>query len=204
MAGLPTNQRDQLMLGVGIIGIVGAFAYWYLVYQKKAVEIETQTTRLEKLDVSNNRAKALLARGTVEQMQAESKLLQENLDLIRTLIPASNEVPALLDQILGAARRVGLEQDSFVPGSVVEGEGFDAYRYRLSFNGTYHQIGELLTAIGSLRRIIVPVNLSLSPAPPGSSSLRVAPGEQILNANFDIQTYVVRTAPPAAPARGNN
>jgi type IV pilus assembly protein PilO len=195
MAGLPTNQRDQLMLGVGIIGILGAAAYWYLVFNPKATEIETQVARMEKLDASNNRAKALLARGTVEQMQAESKILQDNLNLIRTLIPAGNEVPALLDQILGAARRVGLEQDSFVPGSVVEGEVFDTYRYRLSFNGTFHQIGELLTAIGSLRRIIAPVNLSLTPAPDGSSSLRVGPGEQILNANFDIQTYVVRTAP---------
>lgn len=200
MAGLPTNQRDQIMFGVGFLGLVGAFIYWYVVFQPKAETILTQEARMEKLDASNNRAKALLARGTVEQMQAESKLLQDNLDLIRTLIPAGNEVPALLDQILGAARRVGLEQDSFVPGSVVEGESFDTYRYRLSFNGTYHQIGELLTAIGSLRRIIAPVNLSLVTAPAGSSSLRVAPGEQILNANFDIQTYVVRTA----PGRGAN
>lgn len=200
MAGLPTNQRDQAMLAVGVLSLVGAFAYWYLPYTKKAEALTTQEARVEKLDASNNRAKALLARGTVEQMQAESQVLRDNLDLIRTLIPAGNEVPALLDQILGAARRVGLEQDSFVPGSVVEGEVFDTYRYRLSFNGTYHQIGELLTAIGSLRRIIAPVNLSLSPAPAGSSSLRVAPGQQILNANFDIQTYVVRTAPPEGGA----
>jgi type IV pilus assembly protein PilO len=200
MAGLPTNQRDQIMLFVGILGIVGGAAYWNFVWTPKSETLATQETRLEKLDRENNRAKALLARGTVEEMQAESKLLQDNLDLIRTLIPAGNEVPALLDQILGAARRVGLEQDSFVPGAVVEGEVFDTYRYRLSFNGTYHQIGELLSAIGSLRRIIAPVNLSLTPAPEGSSSLRVAPGEQILNANFDIQTYVVRTA----PAEGGN
>lgn len=200
MAGLPTNQRDQILLFVGILGIVGGAAYWNFVWTPKDETLKTQEARVEKLDASNNRAKALLARGTVEQMQAESKLLQDNLDLIRTLIPASNEVPALLDQILGAARRVGLEQDSFVPGAVVEGEVFDTYRYRLSFNGTYHQIGQMLTAIGSLRRIMAPVNVSLTPAPEGSSSLRVAPGEQILNANFDIQTYVVRTA----PAEGGN
>ncbi len=193
MAGLPTNQRDQLMLFVGIIGIVGAAAYWNFVWTPKAETLVTQESRLEKLDRENNRAKALLARGTVEEMQAEAKLLQDNLDLIRTLIPVSNEVPALLDQILGAARRVGLEQDSFNPGAVVEGEGFDTYRYRLSFNGSYHQIGELLTAIGSLRRVIAPVNLSLAPATSGSRASRSAPGEQVLNATFEIQTYVVRT-----------
>jgi len=195
MAGLPTNQRDQIMLAVGVLGIVGAAAYWNFVYTPKAATIVTQEERLEKLDATNNRAKALLARGTVEQMRAEAKLLGDNLALIRTLIPASNEVAALLDQILAAARRVGLEQDSFVPGSVVQGETFDTYRYRLSFNGTYHQIGEMLTAIGSLRRIMAPVNVSLTPAASGGSRLRVAEGEQVLNANFDIQTYVLRTAP---------
>lgn len=197
MAGMPTNQRDQLMLFVGILGIVGAALYWNFVFTPKAAEIEVQVARLEKLDATNNRAKAMLARGTVEQMREEAKVLSDNLSLIRTLIPAGNEVPALLDQILGAARRVGLEQDSFVPGAVVEGETFDTYRYRLSFNGTYHQIGEMLTAIGSLRRIMAPVNVSLSPAPEGSTRLRVQPGEQVLNANFDIQTYVLRAAAPA-------
>lgn len=150
---------------------------------------------MERLDASNQRAKALLARGTVEQMREEAKVLQDNLALMRTSIPASNEVPALLDQILGAARRVGLEQDSFVPGSVVQGEAFDTYRYRLSFNGTYHQIGELLASIGSLRRIMSPVNLSLTPTPDGRSRLRANPGEQLLTANFEIQTYVVRSTP---------
>lgn len=194
MAGMPTNQRDQVMLFVGILGIVGAALFWNFVYTPKAEALVAQEGRLEKLDATNNRAKAMLARGTVEQMREEAKVLADNLSLIRTLIPAGNEVPALLDQILGAARRVGLEQDSFVPGAVVEGETFDTYRYRLSFNGTYHQIGEMLTAIGSLRRIMAPVNVSLSPAPQGSTRLRVQPREQVLNANFDIQTYVLRSA----------
>lgn len=193
MAGLPTNQRDQLMLFVGILGILIAGAYWYLMFEPKSLELAEMTTRLERLDATNQRAKALLARGTVEELRAESELLKGNLDLMRTLIPASNEVPALLDQIVGAARRTGLQQQSFVPGATVEGEVFDTYRYRMAFSGSYHQIGELLTAIGSLRRVIAPVNLNLD-----VSSVQErggSPSVQMLNATFDIQTYVVRTAP---------
>lgn len=196
MAGLPTNQRDQLMLFVGILGILGAGAYWYLVYTPKSDELGTLRTQVERLDASNQRAKALLARGTVEELRAEAKLLQDNLDLMRTLIPAGNEVPALLDQIVGAARRTGLEQQSFVPGATVQGEVFDTYRYRMAFSGNYHQIGELLTAIGSLRRIIAPVNLSLTPSTAARADNAPA-GEQLLSANFDIQTYVLRAAAPA-------
>jgi len=194
MAGLPTNQRDQIMLLVAVAGFLGAVAYWNWVYSPADVALDTTRQHIEKLDVSNQRAKAVMARGSVEKLQAESKLLAGNLELMRSLIPAGNEVPALLDQILGAARRTGLEFSNFAPTATVPGESFDTYRFKMSMQGSYHQIGELLAAIGSLRRVIVPVNVSLT-----ASTTRAAranrPDERILTANFDIQTYVVRTQP---------
>jgi type IV pilus assembly protein PilO len=195
MAGLPTNQRDQAMLLVAVVGILGAGAYWNWVYSPKEAELDVTRARIERLEASNQRARAVLARGTVEQLQEESKRLQANLNLMRTLIPTSNEVPALLDQVLGAARRVGLEFSNFAPSATVQGESFDTYRFRISMQGNYHQIGQLLSTIGSLQRVIVPANLTLGP-----STSRMAratrPDERILNATFDIQAYVARTAAP--------
>ena len=194
MAGLPTNQRDQIMLAVGVAGILGAVSFWNWIYSPNDLKLDTTREHIERLDVSNQRAQAIMARGSAEQLQVESKRLEANLDLMRTLIPAGNEVPALLDQILGAARRTGLEFSNFAPAATVPGESFDTYRFRMSMQGSYHQIGELLAAIGSLRRVIVPVNVSLT-----ASTTRAAranrPDERILTANFDIQTYVVRTKP---------
>ena len=199
MAGLPRNQRDQIMLVVGIIGIALGGLYYYFMYAPKTLVLEELTARVERLDASNQRAKAVMARGTVEQMRAEAEMLQDNFDLMRTLIPASNEVPALLDQILGAARRTGLQFSNFAPSATIQGAQFDTYRFRMSMQGSYHEIGELLTAIGSLRRIIAPINLSLALSPVGGTPIRNArvrsPEEPLLTANFDIQTYVIKSAP---------
>ncbi len=192
MAGLPTNQRDQIMLLVGFLGIAAAGLYWNFMYSPKNVTLQATRDHIEQLDASNQRAKAIMARGSVEQLQEESKRLQANLDLMRTLIPSSNEVPALLDQILGAARRTGLEFSNFAPTGTIQGETFDTYKFRMSVQGSYHQVGELLAGIGSLRRIIVPANVSLA-----VSNTREAranrPEERILTANFEIQTFVIRT-----------
>jgi type IV pilus assembly protein PilO len=185
------------MLLVGIVGLALAGLYYYFVYDKKSVELEALTQRVERIDASNQRAKAIVARGTVEELRAEAEILRDNLDLMRTLVPVSNEVPALLDQILGAARRTGVEFSNFAPSGTIQGEQFDTYRFRMSLQGSYHQIGELLTAIGSLRRIIAPINLSLAPSAGTSPSARargVDPEQPMLTANFDIQTYVVKTA----------
>lgn len=192
MAGMPTNQRDQAMLLVGLLGLALAGAWWYFKYDPKTVEIEALSRHVAQLDSANQRAKAIMARGSVEQLQAESKRLQANLDLMRTLIPTGNEVPNLLDQMLGAARRTGLEISGFTPGQVVQGETFDTIKFRMSMQGSYHQIGALLTAVGGLRRIIVPMNVSLAPS--GSREARESePDNRILTAQFEIQTYVAKT-----------
>lgn len=199
MAGLPQNQRDQVMLLVGIVGLALAGLYYQFRYTPKAVELEALTARVEKLDAQNQRAKAIVARGSVEELKAEAERLRDNLELMRTLIPTSNEVPALLDEIIGAARRTGLDFSNFAPSGVTQGAEFDTYRFRMSIQASYHEVGELLTAIGSLRRIIAPINLTLSPAPQGGTQLRNARPRRVdeprLTANFDIQTYVVKTAP---------
>jgi type IV pilus assembly protein PilO len=195
MAGLPTTQRDQILLAVGILGIAGAAAFYFLWSTKRADEREVLTARIERLDASNNRARALLARGTVEELRAEAQTLQDNLRVLRRLIPSGNEVPALLDQIVGAARRTGLDIESFAPGPQVQGELFDTYRYGMNMKGTYHEIAEMLTAIGSLPRIIAPVNLRLAPLT-AVEQRRVRPDQRMLTASFDIQTYVVKTGTP--------
>lgn len=196
MAGLPQNQRDQAMLIVGIVGIAIAGLYWNFVYDPKTTELGALEARIEKLDTQNQRSRAQVARGSVEDLRVEAERLRDNLELMRTLVPASNEVPALLDQILGAARRTGLEFSNFAPSGQVPGETFDTYRFRMSMTGSYHEIGSLLSEIGSLRRIIVPINLSLVRAQASRArGARPSPADEpLLTANFDIQTFVVRTA----------
>ncbi len=194
MAGMPTSQRDQLMVVAGVVAILGAVAFFFLRYGPEELKLMGTRAHIVLLDESNQRAKEFIASGSVVQIEEESKRLEENLDLMRTLIPAGTEVPALLDQIFGAARRTGLAFSSFSPAAIVQGETFDTYRFRMSMEGSYHQIGELLTAIGSLGRIIVPLNVALS-ASTATAAKVTRPEEQILSASFDIQTYVIRPAP---------
>lgn len=208
MALLPTSQRDQTLFFVAFLGIVGAGAFWYFVYDPKSVELDKTAVHVDSLDAGNQRAKAQLAKGTVAQVRAESERLRANLDLMRTLVPASNEVPALLDQVSTATKRAGLDLGLIEPAPVIQGDQFDMYRYKLRVVGDYHQVGEMLSNIGAMTRIVAPINLQLQisntpSALKGASAVRVP-----LNASFEIQTYAVKTAandnaqrPPAKPAK---
>ena len=196
MALLPTNQNDKNKLLVGVLAVIAAFAYWNWVFEPKSVELAAKREHVEALDQSNQRAKAEMAKGSVNELRAQAEQYRQNLELMRQLVPTGNEVPALLDQVSTAARRVRLDIGTVEPLPTIVGDQFDTYRYRLAIGGDYHALGEFLTNVGSLPRIIAPVNLSLSPVqmPPGSR-IGLGANEQFLRANFEIQTYVAKSGP---------
>ena len=197
MAGLPTNQRDQAMLAVGLLMLVGAAAYWYFVDDPKnngPDGLARTAQHVDSLNAINQRAKAQLARGSVAKIRAEADSLRRNLDLLRTLVPAQSDLPALYDEVSNAARREGLDLAGINPQPPIEGELFDTYRSRIKLNASYHDVASVLTNIASLDRIVSPINVLLTPT---AAAAGTRPGEQPLAAQFEIQTYVVRTAPPA-------
>jgi type IV pilus assembly protein PilO len=196
MASLPTSQRDQAMLAVCILAVVGAGAYWYFVDSPKRVELAKLAAHVDTLDQLNQKARSQLARGSVARFKQEAESLRANLEVLRTLVPAANEVPALINQVSTAARRVRLELGGIDPEPVIEGDLFDTHRYRVKLTGSYHEIGEVLANIGSLSRIVAPMNLQLTLP---SGTVKAVPGKQALAATFQIQTYVVRTAPKGQP-----
>ena len=71
----------------------------------------------------------------------------------------------------------------------VVGDQFDTYRYKLSVSGGYHAVGEFLTNVGSLTRIVSPVNVSITAA-----AQRTKNATSGLDARFVVQTYVSKGA----------
>jgi type IV pilus assembly protein PilO len=112
-------------------------------------------------------------------------------------------VPSLLEQVSTAARRVGLDLGAVEPEPVIPGEQFDTYRYRIKVLGDYHALGAFMANVGSLTRIMAPVNLQLKPrlagAAAGANARRPLVTRQPLESSFQIQTYVARGAPAPAP-----
>src|SRR5258705_12611613 len=202
MALLPTSQRDQKMMLVCIAALGLGFAYWYMLWTPANTELDAVQTRVEALQNVNQTAKSELAQGKTAQLRAETEHYSQDLEVMRELVPTANEVPVLLEQVSTAARRVGLDISDVQPLPQMNGDQYDAYKYRMSVRGTYQEIGDFLTNVGTLQRIVAPINVSLNPSPVDPRKIK-APRQQSLDARFEIQTYVARTAPTvkAGPAR---
>jgi type IV pilus assembly protein PilO len=202
MALLPTTRRDQLML-VAVIGALGiGYLYYDYLWKPKSTELDLLKARIDTLEVQNEAARRDIARGTAGKVKEEAERLRRLLAVMRQLVPTANEVPALLEQVSTAARQTGLDISGVTPLGVVPGDVFDTYRYRVGVTGSYHRISQFLNNIGSLTRIVAPMNVQLNPT--SRSSVQRRTTESALDASFEIQTYVAKTAPPAVPAAGTN
>ena len=194
------TKREKSWAGIGLGAVLLLAAYWYLLYTPKTVELNAIQIHVDSLDKMNQQAKADIATGSLQKLRAQSAEYEQSLKVMQQLVPRSNEVPALLEDISTAARRVGLDLATVEPMPVLPGEQFDTYRYKLAVIGGYHPVGQFLSNVGSLNRIIAPVTMTIKLHPvAGKTKGSVKKGESIIDTEFQVQTYVARTTPYVPP-----
>lgn len=196
--GANMTTREQSLAGVAIVALMLIGAYWYFLYSPKSEQLDALDQRIVKIESLNQRARRDVAHGSIDSLRAEVARDARVLETVQMLVPTRNEVPALLEDVSTAARRVGLDLASVEPLAVIGGDDFDTYRYKISVIGHYHAIGQFLTNVGSLRRIVAPVTLEVKPAVASNrrgQQNRVSAERPQLQSTFQIQTYVARAVP---------
>ena len=158
-----SSQRQKMLLAVLLVG-GAAYATYTYVYVPRSAEVAELETRVER----------------------QLALYRDQLVQVEGLIPSSEELPDLLDAISAEAQRTGVELALIQPVGASAEQFYTRRTYDLAVRGAYHEIGEFLTEIASLRRIITPINLSVTvmDGTPGR-------GEPQLEAKFAIETYVL-------------
>lgn len=201
MALLPTSQRDQVKLLIAFSALSLAVLYWMYPYASRDIQITTDEAHVAELEFANQKAAREFADGSIEALRTQAAENRAALTVMRRLVPTGNEVPALLEEVSTAARRAGLDVGGVVPEPVIAGERFDTYRYTITIIGGYHQFGEFLANVGSLPRIVAPVNFSIVTGGGRQRGVLKTSQKDALASTITLQTYVERTAPPTRAAK---
>jgi len=190
---LDAKTRKNLMYGALLLVVVAAFYYLkvYTPRNEANQELEGQVARLE---LSNTAARGL-TRGATSPEEA-LELYRRQLAVVEGLIPSTEELPDLLDAISAQAQQTGVEIALIQPVSATQERYYTRRVYDMAVQGRYQDIGEFLTRVASLPRVVTPVDLRLAPVagPGGADPSRAADGPPRLEARFSIETYVIPTA----------
>ena len=187
---LSQKDRQQVLILLIVMAVGGGAAFWYMWRAPKIETVGALELEIDSLNTVVDSARRDLARGTVESMERRVAEYESSLRLMRRLVPLENEVPTLIDNIASRASMRGVNIQELNPQSVEAAGLFDVYRYRLSVVGHYDEIGEFLSDVASLPRIMVPYDLRLNPAQAQQQQLYADTTGALLQAQFLVRTFV--------------
>ncbi len=194
-----SNEKSTPILLVLVAALVGYMGYTGTVVsslgiqgvQADKVEVAAKRDTLGTLEAQIDSAKKELAKGTAEDLRRKLDEHRASLALLRRLVPESNEVPNLLDDMSTRAKLRGVNLAQVVPSPVEGGPvPFNTYRYSITVLGRYDQIGEFLSDVASLQRIIVPQSVQVAAANQVAAKALGDTSGSLLEAKFQIRTYV--------------
>lgn len=196
MALIPDDPKQRNALVIGVVALAGFYFFWSMWYSPRAEQVVGLETRLEQLERENQRAQTVATRGT-ENLEERLALYERHMIQLEQLIPDSEEVPRLLDQITGEARRHRVNMATTRPEPDEVGAYYTKDSYEYQVYGEYHDVGRFLAAIASLPRIITPVDVELGLFS-GTQPLDM---EWPVTATLRLETYLL-PAPGTTPGMG--
>ncbi|MDH3207422.1 MAG: type 4a pilus biogenesis protein PilO [Gemmatimonadota bacterium] len=192
------TQRNWMLGGLAMLVLIVPFNI-YLLGPRNEANVAT-AAEVERLETVNRRASVLSAQGGGD-LEARLALYERHVARLEALVPASEEVGVLLDDIQARARQVGVEVVGLDPEPVVAAGPYDRRAFGMTVIGDYHAVGRFLTGIANLSRIVTPVQLDLAVFAPSAQYPEMT---SPVRATFRVETYVFanRPAQPAAAQVG--
>lgn len=178
----PTKQKKLLAVMAPLLALGG---YWYFFHGKATEEIAGLEERLETMEAQNQSARVLASTGGAE-LERRLEIYEQYTGRLERLIPSRDEVPQLLSDISERAQQVGVDLALVRPETESRGPYYTRQTYEMGVMGKYHEVGLFLSEIGSLPRIVTPIDLEVT-APRGND----AKGVDAVEASFRIETYVL-------------
>jgi type IV pilus assembly protein PilO len=168
---LPRSQR-LLLVGLGYLLIVVVFFFSLVsptladIDSASAIQVELTTKRDQVRSRAENRA----------SFEAELETLATELKQALKELPNDREIPGLLSEIDGHARKSGLDVRRFQPLPEVMHEYYADVPVQLVMDGSYHETGIFFDKVRKMGRIVSVQDIKMSdPVEAGSeTSMKVA------------------------------
>jgi type IV pilus assembly protein PilO len=197
----PTDPTQRNWMLGGIAALVLIVPYRMYVLAPRQEENATLLARVEALEVVNRRASVVSAQGGGGELETRLALYERHVARLEELIPAQEEVAALLDEIGSRARAMDVDLQGLQPQPSEPGEYYTRTGYNMSVVGEYHAVGRFLAEIASLSRIVTAVQLDLQLY---ANPQQYQDLDSPVLATFRIETYVLpdrsAVSPPAPGA----
>lgn len=146
---LPRSQRYLLS---GVMYLLVAVLFYFLAIAPNSEEIDAANAQHDKLTETRNKVKARAENKAA--FEAELEVLAARLKQALKELPNDREIPGLLSDIDGLARKSGLEVRKFQPMPEVMHEYYAEVPVQIIMDGSYHEFGIFFDRVSKMGRIV--------------------------------------------------
>ncbi|MFQ5679770.1 MAG: type 4a pilus biogenesis protein PilO [Gemmatimonadota bacterium] len=182
---LPQDPKNQYrLLGIFLLLAAGALYYLYI-HRPRGEDLSELRQRVDQIEQQNRLAKERME--NLDAIRRQLELGERQFAMLERLVPARAEVPAIYEEIASESQALGLELVNVTPAEPLPDTAgyFLQQNWQMEVEGQYHDIGDFLTRVASLPRIVRPQVSEIRP------TRQTPSGRQLVSARFGLETYVL-------------
>jgi type IV pilus assembly protein PilO len=182
-------------LGAFALVSLGAVAgFWYLYVGDMQADIAGRETRLLAMRADITRGQATARQ--LPEFEAQVVDLEHRLDSLRAVLPEEKDVADILRRVQGLATQSNLTIQRFTPQPPRQQNMYAELPFRLTTEGTYHNLGMFFDRVSKFPRIINIGEISVKARPNQSANATIV-------AELVATTFVLQEG-QAVTGRGRN
>ena len=147
------------VIAIVFVVVVGLGVYWFIV-QDKAPQLERVQQEEEQLRVTFESKQRKAA--NYDAYKAQLAQIEQSFGTMLRQLPGETEIPSLIVDISQTGLAAGLQEKLFVPQPEIPKDFYAEKPIKIRLAGGYHEIGNFVSGIAALPRIVTLHNINIS------------------------------------------
>ena len=140
--------------------VMGLGIYWFIVKDKAPLLERAQAEELElRTTFENKQRKA----ANYDAYKAQLAQIEQSFGTMLRQLPGETEIPSLIVDISQTGLAAGLQEKLFVPQAEIPRDFYAEKPIKIRLAGSYHEIGNFVSGIAALPRIVTLHNINITP-----------------------------------------
>jgi type IV pilus assembly protein PilO len=174
LRSLDTNDPGRWPLPIRIaaiavvFGAVMAFGVYMFVIQQEMPLLKA--AQKEEMDLRATFEDRQRKAANFDAYRAQLAEIERDFGAMLRQLPGKTEVPSLIVDISQTATGAGLEEDLFQPQAEIQKDFYAELPIKLRYKGSYHELGNFVSGIAALPRIVTLHDIQIRPVSGQSST----------------------------------
>jgi type IV pilus assembly protein PilO len=149
-----------LLIGLIFLVVTSVLAYMFVWKSQRPILEQAEQKELELRNTFEGKQKKA---ANFEAYRQQLEDMERSFGAMLRMLPGKTEVPSVLVDISQAGAGAGLKERLFQPGNEVRRDFYAELPIKIRLTGSYHELGNFVSSIAALPRIVTLHDISIQP-----------------------------------------